>query len=247
MTSSWWPICPGSNHGSSLSTSSASSEAPTSGDVDIDEEWAQIATILSSVKFEAEGIEEGSTYSKEFEQTFFKIMTGWFGLVIGWCSWLLIGSNWLPGKPKKSIHGWLHRVGLGQYEDVLVGNGFDDAEFLVKLPSDAILRFLICIFVVWWNPRREGSCRYGHLKYLPSSSDAWFYKRSSSSSSSYITNNRWLVAILKTERLFGIFDGIDQMSDSQPTSSITSDQSTLQPGLWPPHDPQLLTTCFWTD
>jgi len=37
------------------------------------------------------------------------------------------------GRPIQSVGDWLEGLGLPQYENSLVANGFDDTDFLVRL------------------------------------------------------------------------------------------------------------------
>jgi len=86
--------------------------------LNIDEEWNKIASIMTSVTHDVTNANNSygsqNTFNKEFEQTFWKIMTG---------------------KHESSIQGWLHDIQLEIYYNVLVGNGFDDMQFI----ADGIL------------------------------------------------------------------------------------------------------------
>ena len=39
-----------------------------------------------------------------------------------------------PGKPQ-SVGEWLDNLGMGQYENMMIANGFDNLDFMVSLPS----------------------------------------------------------------------------------------------------------------
>nr|CAB3221815.1 ankyrin repeat and SAM domain-containing protein 1A-like [Phallusia mammillata] len=96
--------------GSSASSTLAKSQLPSvdsKQDENDQDEWAQIASIMSSV---GGGLNKGPVYAKEFEETFWKIMTG----------------SELP----RQVSTWLAELGLQQYETVLEGNGFDNVDFL---------------------------------------------------------------------------------------------------------------------
>jgi len=86
--------------------------------LNIDEEWKKIASIMTSVTHDVTNANNShgsqNAFNKEFEQTFWKIMTG---------------------KHESSIQGWLHDIQLEIYYNVLVGNGFDDVNFI----ADGIL------------------------------------------------------------------------------------------------------------
>nr|XP_039257501.1 uncharacterized protein LOC120334115 isoform X1 [Styela clava] len=102
----------GSTSGVSSSSSSHSSTLPKQDPLSTlneNDEWAQIANMMKSV---GNTLNKGPVYAQEFEETFWRIMTG----------------SDLP----RRVATWLSDLNLSQYEEVLCGNGFDNVNFLAS-------------------------------------------------------------------------------------------------------------------
>ncbi|XP_062614188.1 ankyrin repeat and sterile alpha motif domain-containing protein 1B-like isoform X1 [Saccostrea cucullata] len=90
--------------------------------VDDDEEWAKIEDIMASF---GGGIARESVFMREMEPAFLKKLAD--------------SLQQYPGQIL-SVGEWLDEIGLGQYENTLVANGFDHTDFLgEKIMEDSDL------------------------------------------------------------------------------------------------------------
>ncbi|XP_063961009.1 ankyrin repeat and sterile alpha motif domain-containing protein 1B-like isoform X3 [Lytechinus pictus] len=77
------------------------------GNLDDSSEWDQIESIMNSF---GAGLVRESVYVRDYQQDFEKMFEG-------------------PGRPQ-SIGAWLDSLNLGQYENMLIANGFDHLDFI---------------------------------------------------------------------------------------------------------------------
>ncbi|XP_022089213.1 ankyrin repeat and SAM domain-containing protein 1A-like isoform X2 [Acanthaster planci] len=77
------------------------------GAIDENSEWAQIESIMASF---GAGLVRESVYIRDFQKEFEKMFEG-------------------PTKPQ-SVGAWLESLGMGQYENMLIANGFDNLDFM---------------------------------------------------------------------------------------------------------------------
>lgn len=85
----------------------AKGDEPIVGSLDDSSEWDQIESIMNSF---GAGLVRESVYVRDYQQDFEKMFDG-------------------PGGPQ-SIGAWLDSLNLGQYENMLIANGFDHLDFI---------------------------------------------------------------------------------------------------------------------
>ncbi|XP_046569447.1 ankyrin repeat and SAM domain-containing protein 1A-like isoform X2 [Haliotis rubra] len=87
------------------------------GNIDESEEWANIAATLAEFGV---GMARESVFVREYEADFARLLAGTH----------LAPKSQKPSNKIQSVGEWLEMLGLGQYENTLVANGFDDTDFL---------------------------------------------------------------------------------------------------------------------